>query len=600
MEDHHDLEYLINNDCTMICEFLTTDDFVKFCKERAIDISRERLEKFEELGVFFPIARVGFPIVERKMQTSENGHVTEDHGVLKEGDEWDGEIKLEYARFLFTKEQSRIWYEQKFMWDPTSKPFSPWNSFKDNDGNKTAESYYSKFQCYHLSKFINLLSVRMNTEEFLSPTADNSLKIMKNIAKYATIAINSFKDNIIEHERIPYLCQVLANRYYPLSQTDRRTYRLSRRFPYSDEDWFNLCSNWNADNVLSDLELQVDDIKRFHKDVVIETHFVDPLMDWYDLLSFISLDKRKKLKGKALYAQTLYSMEFMLRAFYKDLTGLEIKSPDEWPNWDKDRFYGVGVSDDELRYLEFLTNEYHLNPRPKLILVVEGESEQTQFPRLSSELLGHDFGRLGIEIVQLGGIGNFEGKKSTDRYGALEKFIDYHHSKQTIVFIILDNEGKAEIVRNRLLKATSKFYTNRKVTKEEYVILWERNIEFDNFSAIEIADAMTNYSENRYKFTEEEILQCINNFKRNKGDNLEILFTDNIDFHLSKTALLKILIDKMIANRDNEFDENNEGVRPISRILHRVTELASFNHQPHTTGIWKDNQESGYLGDIVE
>ena len=115
---------------------------------------------------------------------------------------------------------------------------------------------------------------------------------------------------------------------------------------------------------------------------------------------------------------------------------------------------------------------YAKNPRPKLILVVEGNGENEQFPRLIQELFEYSLPRLGIEIMNLQGVGNFTGKKSRDKYGALEKFIDHYHAKQTIVFVVLDNDERVSTVKESLLKATSKHFPKRRVTKDENINVW--------------------------------------------------------------------------------------------------------------------------------
>jgi hypothetical protein len=87
-------------------------------------------------------------------------------------------------------------------------------------------------------------------------------------------------------------------------------------------------------------------------------------------------------------------------------------------------------------------DKYHLNPRPRLILLVEGTGEYEQFPLLARDLFGVDFPRSRILIENLEGVASFTGKKRLDRYGALAKFIDFYHSLQTFVFIVLDREGR--------------------------------------------------------------------------------------------------------------------------------------------------------------
>ena len=267
----------------------------------------------------------------------------------------------------------------------------------------------------------------------------------------------------------------------------------------------------------------------------------------------------------------------------------------------QDNFYGDGVTDNDLQYLEFLANQYHLNPRPKLILVVEGKGEEVQFPRLSNEFLGYSFSKLGIEVVNIHGVTGFTGKKGIDRYGALEKFIDFNHNRQTIVYIVLDNEGRTKSIKDKLIKASSKYYPGRYVTKSEYIHLWEHKIiEFENFSYAEIAQAMSELSKGAYIFQPEEIEDCERQLQNKEADYLSRLFNEKTGYDLPKPELLRLLFGYIIENAKNEFDDGGAPLRPVVKVLHRIIELASLNHQPTRLDSWKKNQESGYFGNIKE
>jgi hypothetical protein len=213
-----------------------------------------------------------------------------------------------------------------------------------------------------------------------------------------------------------------------------------------------------------------------------------------------------------------------------------------------------------------------LNPWPKLILVVEGTGEEGEIPRLA-EHFGPPLPRVGIQVINLQGIDKFVGAKRgqiKSKYGALEKFIDYYHRQQTIVFVILDNESRAGTVKKNLVATRSLFYDKRTVTKAEYIRFWERTIEFDrfwertiefdNFSHAEIAAAMTEVCERRRVFTAEEIRSCEEKFDRKKGDYLSELFSQKLggNYELPKPKLLQVLFEFIIHGRDSEFDANGE------------------------------------------
>jgi hypothetical protein len=283
-------------------------------------------------------------------------------------------------------------------------------------------------------------------------------------------------------------------------------------------------------------------------------------------------------------------MEAMLRLFARDAFGSELKPPDESWSWSKERFYGEGVVDDVLKHLEFLATRYHLNPRPRLIMVIEGNGEEEHIPRLAEAMFHCPLSKFGIELFNLLGIGNFVGSKRHDRLGALDKFIDSYHARQTVVFILLDNEGGASNVVRRLAKARSTIRQNRMLTRPEYLRLWTENIEFDNFSDDEIASALTVVSENRCQFSSNEIQQCRS---MKDGNPLGELYQTKLNYGLDKTKLLGVLFDLLMADLDLNKD------RPIVKTLAEVVKIANQNHQSMCLEDWNANQESGFLGNKI-
>ncbi len=90
------LEYIIKNESFIVNPFLSTDRFITYCKDRGIIASREQLEQFEKLGLFYPIARVEYSKIKIKVEYINEGSAYRDLGILKEGEEWSGDTKEEY------------------------------------------------------------------------------------------------------------------------------------------------------------------------------------------------------------------------------------------------------------------------------------------------------------------------------------------------------------------------------------------------------------------------------------------------------------------------------------------------------------------------
>ena len=548
-----------------------------------------------------PIARVIIPKIKSKIEYIENGTRFRDLGVLENGEEWNGDIIEEYAHFWFEKDYAECWLREGILWEPSSRDFQDWEEFYDEEKTEFVVSYYSMFQCYTLYNITRMTSLDLHAEWWYTYSDEDISELISQISDWANHIINTHKKSGTRGEIAPMVCQILSNRFFPKTQTDRRTINLSISGNYHNWDWYEYCRKWNSKAILESVSLSTNDIRKLHQLLSMDAEYVDPLENWYGLISYVSLEKKKKLKGKALLAQLIYSMEHMLRLFYKELTHEKLYPPGENSTWKRDNFYGEGVTDNDLRYLEFLANEYHLNPRPKLILVVEGNGEEEQFPRLSQELFGHTFSKLGIEVVNINGVGGFTGKKGFDKYGALEKFIDDYHNRQTIVFVVLDNEGRTMNIKNKLVKATSKYFPNRFVTKAKYIHLWDqKTIEYDNFSFDEIAEAMSEISANEDTFTSDEIKECHLRSRKKEGDHLSKLYNERTGHNLYKPELLRTLFGYIIKNAKNEFDAVGVPCRPICKVIRLIIELASSNHQPTRYDTWKTNQESGYFGDIIK
>lgn len=587
------LKYIIENEFFITCPFIPTEQFIAYCKNCGIQTSKKQLEQFEKLGLFYPVARVEYH--KDKIKVEHVGSSYRDLGILKDGEEWAGDLKEEYSHFWFEKELAKKRLEEGLLWEPSSRRFQAWETFYDENKHQKIESFYSIFQCYSLYYLIRQTRCEIGYEWWAFYSKEDTEKEAKQISDLAKKIISVHQENGIRGDATVTICQIISNRYFPKTQSNRRVLQLSTSDFYYNWDWDAYCRNWNAKAVLADIGISIDELKHLHELITIDARFVDPLEKWYGLISFVSVEKKKKLKGKALLAQTLYSMEHMLRLFYEDLTGDKPHPPDESPTWNKDKFYGEGVTQNELQYLEYLTNQYTLNPRPRLILVVEGNGEAEQFPRLVEKFCGCPFSRFSIEVRNIQGVPGFEGRKRIDKYGALEKFIEDYHYRQTIVFVVLDNEGRVSKIKKLLVETQSKYYPKRTITKDEYIRVWEKSIEFDNFSDEEIAKAMTEICESRYIFQEKEIANCRGQFNK-EGDPLSKLFKEKLDYGLSKPKLLEILFGYIIS----EFDEKREAKRPVVRVVQKVIELATKNYPPVTLDAWEENQASGYFGDLIK
>lgn len=583
------IERLLEDELFIQCPLITSDNFISFCKERTISVNRDDLELYEKLGIFYPIARIEFPKLKRKIEYVDNGAKIRDLGILDDGEEWMGDIEEIYGHFWWEKKLAKDFYREGLLWSPKKRPFSPWNDFYDEDRHRKIESYYSIFQICPLYVIKELSTIELSKIWWSTYSKETIDKILSQVSDISVQTVEDLKkgDNI--PDEIANVCQIISNRYFPKTQTDRRTINVSYPSQYHKWSWRDYCRQWDARLELSKMGITEDRIKKYQEMMTLRARNCDPLENWHDLIQFVSLERKKRLKEDALLAQTFYSMEMMLRLFYKELTGQELSEDfGSETNW-KERVYGKGVPDSNMIFLEYLTNQFHLNPRPKLILIVEGRSEYEQIPRLAKEI-GYSFDTLGIRVELLEGVGNFTS-------GKIERFIDHYHNLQTIVYLILDNENNAINFKNKILKKKSRYPgVNRHITNDNYIFIWDTCFEFDNFLDGEIAYALSSIL--HFSFTEQEIAACRKSFGKQR-DPLSTLFERKTGLHFNKPVLAERLVDSLLINLDKEFIDGKPKRKLIIKIM-EIIDLATRNYQPHSFELWKLNQESGYFGKKVE
>ncbi|MGA7617106.1 MAG: hypothetical protein WBX15_18215 [Thermoanaerobaculia bacterium] len=507
---------------------------------------------------------------------------------------WAGDVRSERGRWRLDAPEAIDLLEGGHLWDPRATPFEAWETYRDAAGEAHTESLYSMFQCFPLEWKQMWLTSRVDTSIFAGLTEPPPvIERMMSLGNQTVQALQgpSHQDDVA------FVCQAVSARYYPLTQTDRRTITLKdRRF---DWDWYDFIANWSPIAHAAELSIDAEELEGIHRTLAMLAQSRDPLERWYQLVRFIALDRKEQLKGVAQFAQLLYAMEHMVRLFAMDARALDLYPPDEDRTWTNAEFYGEEVPDDPLKHLEFVVNTYHLNPRPKLILVVEGPGEESAIPRIARDALGHSFPTLGIEMRTLGGVGEYTGSKRHEKRGALEKFIDDYHYRQTVVVVVLDREGRVEQVTKRLLAVRSRLHPKRMLTCPEYIHLWKRNIEFDNFTHAEIASALTTVSDGRYQFTEGEVADTERAYDRRKADPLSALHRSRLGHDLDKVTCLDELAKLLIAAVADTPYADRPKQRPILKLLDDIIDRAALNHQPTTADSWRSNQDSGYFGRAI-
>lgn len=592
-------DLMIDREAYRVCRLLTSRDFVSFCRDRNIPVQTERLRHLERLGLFFPMLRIHRIDAVHKVEFLDGGTRFRDLGQLRPDEAWDGDVQTKLAGFDFSRRVMQSWIEHGNAWDPRTQS-SPHAATVDTDPRRH-EAYYSQFQAFELDNLLRPLTAIVHIEWALrddgtiDPAWGDQLK--PNLSEFAA--------NIARHRTpnpdrdLSALCQIISDRYYPKTQGDERHIMISTGgMDHPRWDWYEFARNWDAAAVAAALDLGKDELRRLYERVFLLYRTTDPLERWQGLVCFIKLDKRQRLKDDALRAQTFGEMAKMLRLFYRDAFGESLDPRGELGTTVIDRVPDIVVEDDPLRALELVANDFGINPKPQVVLFVEGATEHAAIPRLFDKMFATTPNIFGIELVNLGGVSNATGGKDST-HSALWRLIDYLHHHQTIAFVLLDNEGLAPVnIGKGLRRAQSIHFPDRRATRSNYVKLWKLSFEMDNFNNAELAKALTSYAQGRARFSTADVKLCRDSIrtarKNTKLLTLETLYTQRTGGPLKKPQFGQILVDLMFDPSTKRKPQH----RPIVRFLDKVAGLASRNHQPVTHAIWEYNQRTGYFGSL--
>ena len=548
------------------CPLLGTDRFERFCSDCNLAINRERLIRLERLGLFAPVFRVKTP---RK--------ATKQSRIPPAG--------------------STNWFSKRWARDTTVVPqvhAVPTHTDRTQEGN------YSIFQINHLDSVLSAVTLELQLDSFLDLDPDEPVDWLAAGTRWLS-RTRDLAASLRDHQYRPavaLLCQHISNRYYPQTQSDMRTQQVRKGSSF--DHWVVINArewDWDDESQHSDpgktkrlYRLTPEKLRHAYEGLATAQAHCDPIRHWYPLTQFVSVKERRKLKNDALRAETLRAGAHMLRLLHIDLYGRDLPHPNEVTGTVVNHVPELEARRDVRRHLEFVANRFGVNPQPRLSLIVEGQSEETVIKHIFEDYFGSHPGVLGIEIVVLGGVDVATGGKREDRFRAIMRLIDYLHHHQTFAFLILDNENYAHRLKNAG-KTMKSIHTNRRyVTRPEYIRIWKRSFEFDNFSCTEIAAALGEVAEGRARFTVKQVRAAREEDK--PGAALAERYRRETDGGLPKIALSEALVRRMLCPAARRKTEN----RPIVRVLDRVAVLAACNHLPTTQRTRDANQESRFLG----
>ena len=549
---------ILNDVALRQCPLLTVDEFIRFGKDRNLEVSKKRLHRFERLGLLRPIVRIR-RIEDGNLVLSLDGAPVDDA------------------------------FDEGYVID-TSAPDAHYEPA--SVGDKDWMPLYSTFQVWELERVVRSMDYRV-TLDLVLLDEQSSIDWNERIADASNWA-DTKQESIRSGSRaaIVVLGQYISNAYYPFAQSDQRTVTgggttvLGGWLQYSSGrwDWWDFLKSWDPGSAMKPFSLDSDSLRRAYRMILGSVRSCDPMWEWADLVRFVSYEKREQLRGDALRAQTYLQLAEMLRRLHRNLFDEDLNGS-EGGYGVPSRLYEEDEVKDLRETLQYVVNDYNLNPQPKACLFVEGDSEMTFVDHIYEKLFGNHYGVAGIQIVNLKGVDNATGTKRGDGSTAILRLADHLHDQQTLVYLMLDNENRAAVLRQKAQEKRSLYGYRKYAIPPARIKVWKTSFEWDNFSDSELALALTSVAAGSAEFARQEVHQVRADWRNRK---LEALFLKKTGTGLSKPKLAKVLADLVVHPSTSKRPEN----RPVVEFLIRIHEHAVRNPFPVLRSIWEHNQQT--------
>jgi hypothetical protein len=518
---------------------LSEGEFVRYAKDRGLHIRQEDLEYFEERGFLFPLCRIKLPVIR-------------EYPI-------EGEIRREYAPLMNISHNLLKWYENGFCEDPTKTEFRPWQEYKDGY-HQTARTLYHPWQFINLKSIVHSLGHNLSVEQILEE--ERLEKIQERVRKFWG-SQGDWVDFIVQtvNENLRFLSFLISieDLYLPLVRSS------FIEAPWKSDDGFEIWKSFKArfdpKDALSKYCLAVEQLEEWRKQIAVMAMSIDPLRDWYLLVRHINYNKRRKLRGDALFAQDCYEIAEVLGQFLEELTGKTQYDPDdlldgghgEW----KKRFYGTEVDFANRDVLRQIVYEYGLDYDYRMLFFVEGETEYHAIP-IIADAMGISFTALGIRLEKLGGYSEIAPKR-------IKKLLQYAKSVGMIAYVIIDNHRYAKEYVDELI-------AQRDLPMEgEKVRIWNIDFEEDNFTIDELIEATKQAAAKEgasISLTTEMVKEKYASSPKKGISNILVTICEEQMYHLSKPNLGREL-GLIVAER---IKRGKTGTTKIENELMKVAE----------------------------
>lgn len=345
------------------------------------------------------------------------------------------------------------------------------------------------------------------------------------------------------------------------------------------DDWIDWRKKQDIRTWLAETGLSIDEVKKWHNNILWEAHNLDPASNWYLLMRSAEYSKREKLQGPLRLAYDFYEIAELLRLYIADVSGEQVSK--EWdPTGHTDTYWAKRLYKvDEIKVgsrdlLRPLIREYGLDPSFRVIWLVEGDTEEA-FIKTYCDDLGIISAESYITFRNFKGDTNFQ-----MRLDVLNQELRTAAIEQCFVTLTFDDTPGT---RDRI----KELQTNDLITVT--YALNKPDFERQNFSTSELVDVVYSWADEcgvsipivSEEFTKEVEAQLSKTPTSLKSVVNKTLFEHSVPFNINKgkewgERLAKYLGDK----RETQFsagEYSEEVITKVERQILRVLRASEPN-----------------------
>jgi hypothetical protein len=555
-------------------DLLGPAQFQDLARKRGLLITTEALETWDRLGILTPIIKVRCPFNNHLVTERLPDGTIRYHPFPLDREPRKGEdvVKV-YESWSSGPEELREWLNR---WDdlvicPSRETFKPWSELRE-DSAETVSIFYHPYQIFRLQDLHQTCQLTLlvpslvldheachRWEEWQRDRLEQSLAQMR-------LTVSSFLREL-------GLLFSIEDRYLPQVRGKFTFYGFH---PEGIKDWYQWAETFCPETILKENGLTVGEVKRFRVELAERGKDIDPCFAWYVLIRHVAYDLRQRLGKEALLAWDYYEVAEMLGRFLGDVMGERQPHVDDLVSWGGDWKKDIyGVSREDFDYnkgnaMPGILRHFGLDPRFKLLLVVEGPSE-IAFVERWCELKGISLRSFKIRLIPLEGVPHLKNPRT-------RQYLKDAREEGAIAVVAVDDEqDAAEQLRNwvqdQLIERVFEISElNHPETRPFGGMLWKPCFEDSNFTYSELLEAWMatiNINEGK-RAVDEEVLRRALKGVRECDPNLTVIKSIETVARQHHIRFRKPEIAKKLAEKFCDSD------KAIVLLLQKVIRVARF------------------------